>query len=99
MIDIADPWRELREDVRALAPPISPEFERRLGEQLAARRTPPRRLGRLRSPLVGVGSTRRFSAAAALATVGCTHRCRCHCQPLEHWNQTGRGDATASGHR
>jgi len=28
-------WRELRDDVRMLAPPISPEFERELGEQIA----------------------------------------------------------------
>ncbi len=31
----ADSWRELREDVRTLAPPISPEFERELGERIA----------------------------------------------------------------
>jgi hypothetical protein len=30
----ADSWRELREDVRMLAPPISPEFERRLRERI-----------------------------------------------------------------
>ncbi|MGO9246982.1 MAG: DUF4349 domain-containing protein [Solirubrobacteraceae bacterium] len=34
----ADSWRALREDVRALAPPMNPEFERRLGERIAARR-------------------------------------------------------------
>jgi Domain of unknown function (DUF4349) len=28
-------WRELRDDVRTLAPPISPEFERELGERIA----------------------------------------------------------------
>jgi len=31
----ADSWRELRDDVRTLAPPISPEFERELGERIA----------------------------------------------------------------
>lgn len=31
----AESWRELRDDVRALAPPISPEFERELGERIA----------------------------------------------------------------
>jgi hypothetical protein len=33
----AESWRELREDVRALAPPISPEFEHELGERIAER--------------------------------------------------------------
>jgi hypothetical protein len=33
----ADSWRELREDVRALAPPISPEFERELSDQILER--------------------------------------------------------------
>jgi hypothetical protein len=32
----ADSWRELREDVRALAPPIAPDFEQRLRAQIAA---------------------------------------------------------------
>ena len=31
----ADSWRELRDDVRTLTPPISPEFERELGEWIA----------------------------------------------------------------
>ncbi len=34
---VADSWRELREDVRALAPPMAPEFERQLRERIAAR--------------------------------------------------------------
>jgi hypothetical protein len=33
----ADAWRELREDVRALVPPMSPEFERELSERIAER--------------------------------------------------------------
>jgi hypothetical protein len=33
----ADSWRELREDVRALAPPMNPEFERELSERIAER--------------------------------------------------------------
>jgi hypothetical protein len=33
----ADSWRELRGDVRALAPPISPEFERELSKRIADR--------------------------------------------------------------
>jgi hypothetical protein len=39
----ADSWRELREDVRALAPPMAPEFERQLRERIvqqSARRRP-----------------------------------------------------------
>jgi hypothetical protein len=34
---VADSWRELREDVRALAPPMAPEFERQLRERIAER--------------------------------------------------------------
>ncbi len=33
----ADSWRELRDDVRALAPSVSLEFERELGERIAER--------------------------------------------------------------
>jgi len=41
----ADSWRELRADVRALAPPMTPEFERELGARIAERsaRSAPRR--------------------------------------------------------
>ena len=62
----ADSWRELRGDVRALVPPMSPEFERELGERIAERsarsaskrsapkvstpKQPQRRLGWLRRP-------------------------------------------------
>ncbi len=41
----ADSWRELRGDVRALVPPMSPEFERELSKRIAersARSTPKR---------------------------------------------------------
>lgn len=34
---VADSWRELRDDVRALAPPMDPAFEERLREQIAER--------------------------------------------------------------
>jgi hypothetical protein len=50
----ADSWRELRDDVRTLTPPIDPDFERKLGERIAERgarsvpKRPHRRLGRLR---------------------------------------------------
>jgi hypothetical protein len=46
----AESWRELREDVRALAPPMTPAFERRLAERLAereTRRSPHSRRGRV----------------------------------------------------
>ncbi len=33
----ADSWRELRDDVRALAAPMAPEFERELGKRIAER--------------------------------------------------------------
>ncbi len=65
---MADSWRELREDVRALAPPIAPEFERELRERLLERGARPapkphRRVQWLRSP-------GRLSAAAGIATIG-----------------------------
>lgn len=34
---VAESWRELREDVRALAPPMAPEFERQLSQRIAER--------------------------------------------------------------
>ncbi len=62
----ADSWRELRKDVRVLVQPMSPEFERELGERIAEWRArsaskrvapkvstpkqPQRRLGWLRRP-------------------------------------------------
>jgi hypothetical protein len=52
----ADSWRELRRDVRALAPPMAPEFERELSQRIAqagARPAPKhshRRSGWLRPP-------------------------------------------------
>ena len=44
----ADSWRQLRDDVRALAPPMTPEFEQKLRARIAGRGTrsavgPPRR--------------------------------------------------------
>jgi hypothetical protein len=51
----ADSWRELRDDVRTLAPTMDPDFERELGERIAERgarsvpKRPHRRLGRLRT--------------------------------------------------
>jgi hypothetical protein len=43
----AESWRELREDVRALASPMTPAFEQRLAERLAERQTRPSRRGRM----------------------------------------------------
>ncbi|MFI4992069.1 MAG: DUF4349 domain-containing protein [Solirubrobacterales bacterium] len=51
---VADSWLQLREDVRTLAPPMDPEFERELGQRIAGRsarsapKQPHRRLGWLR---------------------------------------------------
>jgi hypothetical protein len=51
--EAADYWRELRADVRSLAPPISPEFEHELRERLAERAAAPSR-GRRRPSMRGV---------------------------------------------
>jgi hypothetical protein len=65
----ADSWRELRDDVRALVPPMAPEFEQKLGERVAERgarsvsKQPHRRLGWLRPP-------RRLGTAAGIAAIG-----------------------------
>jgi Domain of unknown function (DUF4349) len=66
---IANSWRELRDDVRTLAPPMDPDFERQLSERIAERgersapKQPHRRLGWLRPP-------GRLGSAAAIAAVG-----------------------------
>jgi|GEM_PF-1057657 len=62
----ADSWRELREDVRALAPPMAPEFERRLRAQIderAARRRP-----RKVSPSAPAASAAARPAPSAIVT-------------------------------
>ncbi len=51
--EAAEYWRELRADVRSLAPPISPEFERELRGRLAERAAAPSR-GRRRPSMRGV---------------------------------------------
>jgi hypothetical protein len=56
----ADSWRELREDVRALAPPMAPEFERQLGERIAERGA---RRPREASPLERAGAGAAASPA------------------------------------
>jgi hypothetical protein len=80
-------WRELRADVRTLAPPMSADFERllsdRVGEWTAApqddeagpqRRSPRRSFKRLRLPSgrPRLPSPGRLRAAGLLATVACT---------------------------
>jgi hypothetical protein len=72
----ADSWRELRADVRALAPPMNPAFERELGERIAERRAraapkqphrpkqPYRRLGWLHRP-----SRRALAGVSVVCTV------------------------------
>ncbi len=77
----ADAWRELRDDVRSLAPPMSPELERRLERELAvapdasdapdahgvpgAPATPTRRFARLRD----LRRRPQLAGAGALAAV------------------------------
>jgi hypothetical protein len=64
---VAESWRELREDVRALAPPIAPDFERELRERIAERGAPPR--SRRPSPSQRTGaSTAPTPARAATPT-------------------------------
>jgi Domain of unknown function (DUF4349) len=77
----ADAWRELRADVRSLAPPASAEFMQRLEREFADSRelaggtgdpvTPPRRLALLRAPawLRGLGRPQLLGAVALLAAL------------------------------
>jgi|HubBroStandDraft_4_1064222.scaffolds.fasta_scaffold07412_1 hypothetical protein len=66
---IAGSWRQLRQDVRALAPPMDLEFERQLRAQIAEQAThsapkqPHRRSGWLRPP-------GRLGSAAGIAAIG-----------------------------
>ena len=67
----ADTWRQLREDVRALAPPIAPEFRHELGGLVAAAHEHPaakKRRGRL-ARLLGPRYLGAAGAAAVCATV------------------------------
>jgi hypothetical protein len=63
----AESWRELREDVRALAPPMTPSFEQRLAERLAERDARPSRHGRVDRARALL--RRRAGAALASAAV------------------------------
>jgi Domain of unknown function (DUF4349) len=71
----ADSWRELRSDVRALAPPMAPEFERDLGERIAERRarSVPKQPHRPKQPQRRLGWPRRPGRPAlAGVSVVCT---------------------------
>jgi Domain of unknown function (DUF4349) len=77
--EAADYWRELRADVRSLAPTISPEFERELRERLAQRAggaASPDRPSRRRSAAfararawLGIARHRRVVAGAAICVL------------------------------
>jgi hypothetical protein len=60
----AEDWRELREHVRALAPPIDPAFHARLEQQLVPRGSARARTRRRRAALAGGGA---FALAVAIA--------------------------------
>jgi Domain of unknown function (DUF4349) len=70
----AEAWRELREDVRALAPPMAADFERELRERIAERGAQARpRRGRLRRPArpaVGAIAAAFSALVVALVIVG-----------------------------
>jgi Domain of unknown function (DUF4349) len=62
----ADSWRELRNEVRALAPPMDPDFERRLSEQIAERSRRPQRV--LSAPELPRADAKTMPAPAATLT-------------------------------
>jgi Domain of unknown function (DUF4349) len=68
---VADSWRELREDVRALAPPMAPEFERQLRERIAERGA---RRPREASPLEHAGASTAASPAPPAIPTNPAHR-------------------------
>ena len=73
----AEQWRQLRADVRALAPPLPPELQRRLRERIEQRRLADRRQEQTRAPYRAalsrlrdrLGQGRRAWALAALGPV------------------------------
>ena len=62
----ADSWRELREDVRALAPPMAPEFEHQLRERIGERSA--RRRPRKASPSEQTRASTAVAPAASATT-------------------------------
>jgi hypothetical protein len=79
---VADSWRELRGDVRALAPPMAPEFEQRLKaeleERMARRRArtvaPPGRLRALAGSRAAVAVGMAVAVVAAVVIAGAPWR-------------------------
>jgi vacuolar-type H+-ATPase subunit H len=66
----ADSWRELRSDVRTLAPPLDPALEQRLREEIDRRTAPARRRVTPRRPqLLGHGRAVGAVAGVLLAAV------------------------------
>lgn len=64
----ADSWRELREDVRALAPPMTPEFQRHLHEEIV-RRSARARVNPISAPGgMGIHDTRRSARSTTPAS-------------------------------
>jgi len=96
----AESWRELRADVRALASPISSDFERELAARLSDGRSPRRRLPAVRLPrpsgrtalslAAGVGVV---IAAIAIAVSGLPHRASPAGAPSARRSQMGPAQA------
>jgi Domain of unknown function (DUF4349) len=63
---VAESWRELREDVRGLAAPMSPEFEQRMREQIESRTA----RSRQRHTIARPRRPRRPALTRAVAVVG-----------------------------
>ena len=66
----ADYWRELRADVRGLAPPIDPTFEQALRGRLHAAQPPVKPRRGLRSAVSGAPRRPLLAAAATFAVIG-----------------------------
>jgi hypothetical protein len=62
----AESWRELRADVRALARPIAPEFERQLAARISDRGAHRRRLPSIRLPRPTARAVASVAAAASM---------------------------------
>ena len=73
---VADSWRELRDDVRTLAPPMDPDFERKISERIIERgersapKQPHRRLAWRHRPIpLGAAAVVAISAVVALVSI------------------------------
>jgi hypothetical protein len=69
----ADSWRELRQDVRRIAPPMDPDFERKLSERIAERGAHPAagRPHRFKRPQALLGRLRPTVPAFAAVSAAC----------------------------